>query len=296
MAMRIIVTGAAGKLGGPTCRHLTAEGFDVLGLDRDAAGGGGTVRMEAVDLLTADDLADRLAGADGVVHLANHPSLAGREHEAVRIFSENMRMNMVVFHAAAAAHVPRVVFASSVQVIGGWRTCRQPEAHPPLAYLPADGNLPANPGNVYALSKHFGEQMLDHLSRRAGLSAVALRLPWLVDAESLGELLRHRPREIRWWQTLDEAFAFLRYEDAASLIAAILRSDLPGFRVYFPAAGDPYVDVDAADLIRRWYAGVELRRPLEQIDRLVDIEAIARETGWRPQLDRLAQAATLTGV
>lgn len=295
MGKWIVVTGALGKLGGPTCRRLAAEGFDVLGLDRRGGDVGG-VRVEAVDLLTVDDLSPRLAGAEGVVHLANHPSLAGRESEAVRIFSENMRMNMVVFDAAVKVKAPRVVFASSVQVIGGWRTCRQPDAHRPLAYLPADGNLPANPGNVYALSKHFGEQMLDHLSRRTGLSAAALRLPWLVDAESLGELLRHRPREIRGWQTLDEAFAFLRYEDAASLIAAILRSDLPGFRVYFPAAGDPYVDLAVPELVRRWYAGTQLRRPLETMDRLVDIEAIERETGWRPGLDRLAQAGALAGA
>jgi hypothetical protein len=104
----------------------------------------------------------------------------------------------------------------------------------------------------------------------------------------------HRQNQIKSWQTLDEAFAFLRYEDAADLIAAILRSDLPGFRVYFPAAGDPSVDVAPAELIRQWYPGAEIRRPLEQIDRLVNIEPIHRDTGWWPRVDRLTQAAALT--
>jgi nucleoside-diphosphate-sugar epimerase len=297
-AGHVIVTGAAGKLGRPTCRRLAAGGWRVQGLDRQTAAANPSqspdIRIDTFDLLADDDprpLAERFAGADAVVHLANHPSLWGREHEAPRIFNENVRMNIAVFYAAVQARVTRVVFASSVQVVGGWRTCRDPDAHPPLAYLPADGNLPANPGNLYALSKHFGEQMLEHLATRTGLSGVALRLPWLVDAESLAPLLRQRPTEIRPWQTLDEAFTFLRYEDAADLIAAILDSELPGFRVYFPAAGDPSVDLPVAELIRRWYPTSPLRRPLEQIDRLVDIEPIHRDTGWRPRLDRLTPAA-----
>lgn len=37
-----------------------------------------------------------------------------------------------------------------------------------------------------------------------------------------------------------------------------------------------------ADLIREYYPGVPLRRPLEEIESLVDISRIQNETGWSP--------------
>lgn len=295
MSTRIMVTGAAGKLGRRVCARLAADDFEVVGLDRQAGADAADVQWHALDLRRTSEpqVIDLFTGATAVIHLANHPSVQ-REEEAVDVFSDNMRLNMVVFHAAVRARVPRVLFASSVQVTAGWRTAEHPDAHAGLPYLPADGNLPANPGNVYAMSKQFGEQMLEHLVRRTGGSGVALRLPWLIDPEDIHYLHHHPRKRPISWQRLDEAFTCLRYEDAADLMAAILHRDLPGFRVYFPAMGDPAIDLPIPEIIERWYAAAELRQPVERIDRLVDLSTIERETGWRPRLDRLRQTPAVS--
>lgn len=308
MPSSIIVTGALGKLGRSVCAQLVADGYDVIGLDQAAdpetsapaappitatSAATGALSLRRINLcdVPSGQLAAVCEGADALIHLANHPSAWHPDRSEVDIFSDNMRMNMVTFDAAATAGVPKIIFASSVQVIAGWRAAEAPDAHGGLAYLPADGDMPAHPGNVYALSKHFGEQMLEQMSHRVGLSCVALRLPWLINAEDLHWLRQGRPRRPREWQKINEAFALLRYEDAASLMSAILTSDLPGFRTYFPAAGDGSLGLSIEQIVERWYPEAALRQPLAEMDRLVDISRIERETGWRPALDRLDAAA-----
>lgn len=293
MPPRIVVTGAAGKLGQRVCERLAADGIELVGIDRQAAGAGvAGVELHRLDLRQTPEnrVVELCSGAAAVIHLANHPSVQS-DAQAVEVFSDNMHLNMAVFHAAVRARVPRLIFASSVQVTAGWRTSQDPQAHAGLPYLPADGSLPANPGNVYALSKHFGEQLLEHLVRHTGGSGVALRLPWLIDADDLRHLQRHPSAQPPGWQRLDEAFTCLRYEDAADLMAAILRSDLPGFRIYFPAAGDPTINLPIPQIIERWYRDAQLRCPVNQIDRLVDLSVIERESGWRPRVDRLHAVA-----
>jgi hypothetical protein len=70
--------------------------------------------------------------------------------------------------------------------------------------------------------------------------------------------------------------------DAAALILAILTSELPGYRCYFPAAPDTLTGESASALIERLYGNVPLRRPREQLRSLVDCGVITQQTGWRP--------------
>jgi nucleoside-diphosphate-sugar epimerase len=269
--MNLVLTGTAGKLGGYVCRQLVAEGHQIRATDRvDRADL--PVALEMRDLLQPANCYSLLAGAETLVHLANHPHF--REGEAHRIYNENVAMNFNLFEAAHAVGVKKIVFTSSVQVMAG--------GLPP--YLPFDSDTPAQPGNPYALSKHVSETMLAYYARVAGIDCIALRFPWLVTDEQLAHI-----RAGTSWaaHNAKEGFSFLHWQDAAALIAAVTKVIRPGFRVYFPAAPQHRLPQGIPDVINEYYAGIPLRRPVDEIESLVDTSVITRETGWSAVHSRL---------
>src|SRR4051812_19324599 len=111
--MRVVVTGATGNVGTSVLRALERDEqiTEVIGIARRRP----SLRLGKVTWLEADvaraDLRPHLAGADAVVHLAwlIQPSRDERITHAV-----NVEGSQRVFAAAAAAAVPRIVYASSV--------------------------------------------------------------------------------------------------------------------------------------------------------------------------------------
>jgi nucleoside-diphosphate-sugar epimerase len=266
-----------------------AAGFDVRATDRNLS------RELPVKLELADVL-DRFAcyrlceGMDAVVHLANHPMFSG---DSQRIYNDNVTMNFNVFQAASELGVKRLVYASSIQTINGDRhyAAEGEQAPSGLAYLPLDGDMPSNAANPYSLSKITGELQLQYYARFKNMSCVALRLPLTIGGDWWNRAREHRGQgrgaggSFRWLSLLDECFSVLHAEDAGSLIAAVLKSDLPGFRTYLPAARSPMVEMPIPELIEKFYKNVPLKRPVSEMQSLVDTSRIERETGWTPKHD-----------
>jgi hypothetical protein len=75
--------------------------------------------------------------------------------------------------------------------------------------------------------------------------------------------------------------------DAATLVDAILKANLPGFRIYFPTARGNAAGLPVPELVARCYPGVPLRQPVETMDGIVDLAAITQETGWLPRINHL---------
>lgn len=280
--MKVTLTGAAGRVGSAVCGELAKAGHELRAVDkvvrRDLP-----VRVEPVNLLDRVACYGVLEGAEAVVHLANHPTVRGGD--AQQVFNENVAVNMNVFQAAAELGVQKIIFASSVQVISGRLFERDPDSCCLLPYLPADGDVPANPGNPYALSKHVSEVMLEYFARHHAMSCIAVRFPLMVTPEMAARWRRNPGRPISGH---DEAHAWLYPADGGTLVEAILRASLPGFRVYLPSARSTGFSEPAAETIRERFAGIPLRQPLEQITSLVDISRITEETGWVPTHNGLA--------
>ena len=70
-----------------------------------------------------------------------------------------------LFAAAKAAGCRRVVYASSIHAVSG---------HPPDAQVGPDD--PVNPGDLYGVSKCFGEALARYMAEQEGLSAIAVRI------------------------------------------------------------------------------------------------------------------------
>jgi nucleoside-diphosphate-sugar epimerase len=271
--MRVVVTGAAGRLGIKVCIELTSAGHEVTGIDRVACRLPG-IRTRRLDLLDAGRTIAALAEAEAVVHLANHiqpKSVRGDPH-----FAENVAMNFNVLEAARLGQTRRLIFASSVQVMTGERRPLDPVVRGSLPWLPLDENHPAAPTNSYALSKALAEEMLRHLVRNTELAAVVLRLPMLlpqVPGQLAQPLQPHR---------IDEAFTWLTFADAARLVGAVLAAPLTGFRIYFPAAPQPWLPENVERLRQRYFPGVPVKNGTPLLS-FVDCRAITRDTGWSPQ-------------
>lgn len=278
---RILVTGATGHLGKVVCAELSARGHRVRATD---------LRFDETkaDELLLGDLRDEpfayraVEGCDAVVQLGNHPNpVAGPSRQA--LLAENTAMNANIFLAASELKVTRLVFASSIQAILG-----PPGGGPPpyqLPYLPVDGELPTNPGlNTYALSKEYGERLLRLLSANdPQLSVTVLRFPMLPHGAFL-QRLQERKRVTLQGLNFSEALAFLALDDAARLVALSLEQARPGYHQYFPALSQELEGWTLSQLVERYYPGVPLRKSLDQLEALIDISALERDFGFRPNL------------
>jgi nucleoside-diphosphate-sugar epimerase len=278
--MKILVTGAAGKLGSVTVKVLVDAGHDVRATDRKFVAG--SPRVEPSDLLDEHALYRVLDGVDAVVHLGNHPNrFAGPSPQ--RILAENVAMNANVFSAALDLGVRRIVFSSSIQVMlktDGIRTDRSS-----IPYLPLDGDAPPNPGlNPYALSKQFAEEHLKTAAREVPeLSVTVLRFPMLV-GEWWNRRIEINAGHLRQDELhLNEATAHLTFRDGARVIAAALERQAPGYHCYFPAQTLDVTNRTPAELARAFFPGVHITVPDTQLTDLVDRSALERDLGYRPE-------------
>ena len=180
----------------------------------------------------------------------------------------------------------KIIFASSVQVTSGNRRARDADSKPSsLAYLPADGELPPAPGNCYSASKVAGEVLLRSLVEHRGLtSGISVRFPGLARLDWFDWMRRHSKLDNAYRdEHVDEVASFLTFADAGRLVAAMITADLPGYRCYFPVHPHPRYTSSVAEVIRKLYPNVPLKKPIEEITSLVDISRITAETGWVPQ-------------
>jgi nucleoside-diphosphate-sugar epimerase len=152
------VTGAAGHLARALIPRLLADpGVEaVVGIDRCI----GSLRDPRLTQHRMDirdpRLAERLAGADALVHLAfvlMGGGLGRARHDREVVRASNVEGAQRVFEAARAAGVARAVFLSSVAVYGAWPGNPDP--------IPEHQPLRPNPGFAYAEDKAAVEAWLD---------------------------------------------------------------------------------------------------------------------------------------
>ncbi len=281
--MRVLVTGAAGKLGSAAVGHLAASGHEVVATDQ-AHAEDLPVPLTLLDLQDELGVYNLLGGVDAVLHLGNHPNAMSTVSRQ-RLLRENVAMTANVLYAAADRGVRRIVYASSVQATLNYpvrpRWC-DPPATCPFPRLPMDGEAPARPGlNPYGLSKAHGEQLLRELcDAHDGLAGVALRLP-SVRSERAWKPPR-RPLT-HGCHAFGEALGQLHLKDAVRLFEAALLRSPRGYRCHFPAACAAVAGFGPAAVAREFLSHIPVTGDLCGPGGLVDLSAIEAELGWVPR-------------
>jgi uronate dehydrogenase len=228
---RVLVTGAAGRIGRAACPGLAARGWQVRGLDhRPLDGVAGLADPPVVaEIGDAAALTAATAGMDAVVHLA----AISTEAPFAEILAANIDGTYQVFEAARRSGVPRVVFASSNHAVG----------FTPRTEL-AGVDLPPRPDTFYGLSKVFGEALGRLYADRYRLEVVCLRIGSWDERPTT-------PRHLSTW---------LSPADGVRLLHAALSAPDVGFAVVYgisantrawwdlaPARALGYLSVDDAE-------------------------------------------------
>ena len=204
MTERVLVTGAAGRIGTFLRGGLPARGWALRCLDvvpvTDVRPGEEHVVADVADLAA---MADATAGADAVVHLGG----VSGESTWPAVLHANVQGTYAVLEAARRAGVRRAVLASSNHATG-------------FTPRPAEGPLrefdgPARPDTYYGVSKVTLEALGSLYADRYGMDVVCLRI-----GSQLPE-----PTELRHLAT------WLSPDDTVSLVDAALRAPSPGFAV-----------------------------------------------------------------
>jgi nucleoside-diphosphate-sugar epimerase len=277
--VRVLVTGAMGKVGSAAVGCLQARGHEVVTTDvvRPVfeAADPGTPRYVQADLTDAGSAHHVVRGCDAVVHAAALPEPSQNvPHE---VFGNNLMAAFNVVEACVRGGVRRLVNVSS-ETAPGFIFAERPFLP---SYCPVDEQHPLTPQDPYALAKVFAEQLCEAAVRRSDLTAVSVRPSWVqwegnVEG-NLGPFVRDLSLpSITFWSYVDAY-------DLAELLALAAEASTPGHEVVYAAQPDNIGGRDLREAMARDYPGVPVR-PLDRPDAGgISIATARRLLGWDPQ-------------
>lgn len=175
---RVLITGAAGFIGRYFVEHAP-ERYELRLMVRPGETVEGRHVVEA-DLGDLARLKDVCKGMDTIVHLAGESSPFA---EWMPLLDSNLVGTYNLFVAAKAAGCRRVVYASSIHAVSGY-----PED------MQVGPDAPVNPGDLYGVSKCFGEALARYMAEHEGVSAIAIRIgafqkpEWVRNPERIGNM------------------------------------------------------------------------------------------------------------
>jgi nucleoside-diphosphate-sugar epimerase len=206
--MRVLITGAAGMLGGFVSAELRSL-HDVTALDIVAGPGDDGVRWVACDIRDLGALTEAFQGHDAVVHCA--ALVSGRVGRPIHDFVDVMvEGTWNVMEAALRAGVTRVVNISSVSA-GGWPPGFDHQVQVTDRYPVGIGD------RDYGLAKRLAEEVASSYAEQyPEMAVVSLRPAIICGPDETPGRLEDRSKGPFW-------FAYVSVHDVVSAIAAALR-------------------------------------------------------------------------
>ena len=211
---KLVLTGAAGRLG--TClRGPLAKMCDTL-VSTDIVEGIGDLgpneSFVQADLADLDAMVAVLDGADMVVHFG----AIGDEAPFDAILSSNIIGAYNIWEAAHRNGVRRVVYASSIHVVG---------MHSKTAGIGLDASH--RPDSYYGLAKCFAEDLARMYWDKRGIEAVCMRIFSCAQVSN--------PRAVSTW---------LSYGDLIHLVERAIDTPVTGYSVIYGISDNDRAPVD----------------------------------------------------
>lgn len=159
---RILITGAAGRIGKALCAGLKQSDLmlrlcDVVTLDDVTE----NEEFFVTDITNINQLEQVMENIDCVVHLAGIPG--GDDWE--NLLPNNIQGTFNVFEAARRKKIKRVIYASSNRVISFYRKEKI-----------LNNSVMPRPDNLYGVTKVFGEALGRLYADKYGLSVICIRI------------------------------------------------------------------------------------------------------------------------
>jgi nucleoside-diphosphate-sugar epimerase len=277
--MRILVTGARGKVGAAAVATLHDAGHDVTASDRTPPlfeAQRDSVGYQQSDLSDAGEAFAVVRGHDAVIHCAALPEPTHNPPHVV--FQNNLMATFNALEAAVRFGVPRFVNLSSETVPGFFF----PERPWLPDYLPVDEEHPIRPQDPYATAKHFGEQLMAAAIRRSDISCLSIRPSWVQwegNYESnLGPWMTEPGPSPGFW-------AYIDIYDLADAIRLAAEGDAPGHEVVYIASPDIASHETLSVLAQRFHGddAPEIRALDRPDGNGISIAKARRVLGYDPQ-------------
>jgi uronate dehydrogenase len=170
--MRVLITGAAGLIGGHLVKALEGEHTLRLGDIRPIPD---EPRWVAMDVTQPQQVCEAMTNIDAVIHLAIASGHEGDyEDESFNQlrFDVHVKGTFNILDAARKAGIRRVIYTSSLTVVWGYA--------PPISVA---ADAPARPVGTYALTKYLGEVVCQDYARQHNFSVICLRIPKPIDPQ-----------------------------------------------------------------------------------------------------------------
>jgi UDP-glucose 4-epimerase len=280
--MRVLVTGARGKVGRATVAALIQAGHDVRATDVSPpifeSPEPGEPDYYQANLTDAGDAFAVVRGTDAVVHAAAIPEPTHNPPQVV--FQNNLMAVFNVLEASIRFGVSRFVNISSETVPGFFF----PERPFLPDYLQVDEEHPIRPQDPYATAKHFSELLMDGAIRRSDIRPISIRPCWVQHEgnyeRNLGPWVRALPQDLS-----PNFLSYIDVYDLADAIVLAVESDLPGHEVFYIASPDTVGSRPLEEVVRQYYGDeIEIRRPLPREDAsYISIEKARRMLGYDPK-------------
>jgi nucleoside-diphosphate-sugar epimerase len=264
-AMKIVVTGGAGRLGRYVIKELVEHDHDVLSIDT-LVPTEQACRSLAVDLADVKSLFNVFEGAEAVIHLARIPfpyTANGYDPASGRWktpdvaadterFCHNVTLSYNVLVVSLEAGVKRIVCGSSLAVYGLYYPSR-PNAPD---YLPIDENHPLIPQDPYGMTKLAGEKLCDSFARKKEVQIASLRFAGIATDEQYPILLERRKDPL--CRGTGALWSYIDVRDAASACRLAVEKDFSGHEAFNICAPKTIMKEPTVELVQRYLPQVKL--------------------------------------